>query len=261
MSLSISKFAVATGLATGTLLSGFSTSQAFAFGFDFEGTYSQTSSSTADILLESVTVGEQIIDEFSYVTSAVIIQNDVFSGGNTGAASADTGDDATGGARSEDATAADVVANLSSNNINHIVDTEDDGSFQIDLNFSEAIKTLFVWERGMNSDLGIQAVGTDGNLLGNRLDVTRDMWNDAGFKINTSEIDDDQKMGSLGIKISDLGVQGGEIQTLRFFSESGFNGPDWKFVGTTAKVPEPTLLLGLGLLGGAMAWQKRAKAA
>ncbi|WP_204139504.1 exosortase-dependent surface protein XDP2 [Halomicronema sp. CCY15110] len=261
MSLSISKFAMATGLATGTLLSGFSTSQAFALGFDFEGTYSQTSSSTADILLESITVGDQIIDEFSYVTSAEIVYNDAYTGGNTGAASADTGDDATGGARAEDATAADVVANLSTNNINHIIDTEDKGRFEIDLNFSEAIKTLFIWERGMNSDLGIQAVGAGGELLGNRLDITRDMWFSTGFKIDTSEIEKAQSVGSLGIKIADLGVQGGEVSTLRFFSQSGFNGPDWKFVGTTAKVPEPTLLLGLGLLGGAMAWQKRTKVA
>ncbi|RZM78957.1 exosortase-dependent surface protein XDP2 [Leptolyngbya iicbica] len=261
MSLSISKFAVATGLATGTLLSCFGTSQAHATGFKFVGTYSQTSSSTADILLESITVGDQIIDEFSYVTSAEIIYNDVYSGGNTGAASADTGDDATGGARAEDATAADVVANLSTNNINHIIDTEDKGRFEIDLNFSEAIKTLFVWERGMNSDLGIQAVNADGELIGSRLDITRNMWFDTGFKIDTSEINNAQKVGSLGIKMADLGVEGGEVSTLRFFSQSGFNGPDWKFVGTTAKVPEPALMLGLGLVGGALAWQKRAKAA
>ncbi|MEM9768372.1 MAG: exosortase-dependent surface protein XDP2 [Cyanobacteria bacterium P01_D01_bin.71] len=264
MNFSYSKIAVAAGLATGALFSSFATGNAFAFGFEFQGTYSQNDAPTGDILLESVTIGEDIIEDFSFVTSATIVNNDAFSGGNSGAASADTGDNATGGVRQEDAEAEDVVANLATNNLNHIVDTEDTGSFEIDLNFGKSLDNLLIWERGMNSDLGIQAVDAAGNLIGNRLVVTRDMWYDAGFAIDTSEIDGAQDVGAIGINIfSDLGIENGAVETIRFFSESSFNGPDWKFVGTDAArdVPEPALLMSLGLFGGALALQKRLKAA
>jgi len=263
MTLSISKFAVATGFATGALFSAIGTGSAFAFGFEFESTYSQNDSPTGDILLESVTIGEEIIEEFSYVTTAKIVENDPYEGGNSGAASADTGDDATGGVRAEAATADDVVTNLTTNNLNHIIDTEDDGSFVIDLTFGKTLDNLLIWERGMNSDLGIQAVDANGDLIGNRLEITRDKWVDAGFSINTSEIGNAQKVGSLGINIfSDLDVDSGAVETIRFFSNSEFNGPDWKFVGTdSTRVPEPAFLLGLGIFSGALMLQKRSKTA
>lgn len=264
MTIPFSKIAVATGIAAGSLLSSFGTGSAFALGFSFDASYSQNDSPTGDILLESVKIGEEIISDFSYVTTAEIVFNDPFVGGNSGAASADTGDTATGGVREEDAMAEDVVANLMTNNLNHIIDTEDDGSFVIDLKFGKTIDNLLIWERGKNSDLGIQAVDASGNLIGNRLEIKRDMWFDAGFSIDTSEISQAQSVGSLGINIfSDLGVDSGAVETIRFFSTSEFNGPDWKFVGTdsTRSVPEPIFILGLGLVGGAMAWQKRTKAA
>jgi len=263
MTLSISKFAVATGFATGALFSCIGTGSAFAFGFEFASVYSTNDSPTGDILLESVKIGEEIIADFSYVTAAQIVANDPFEGGNSGAASADTGDNATGGVRAEAATADDVVANLTTNNLNHIIDTEDNGSFVIDLKFGKTLDNLLIWERGMNSDLGIQAVDVNGNLIGNRLEITRDKWFDAGFKIDTSEISSAQKVGSLGINIfADLGVEGGAVETIRFFSNSEFNGPDWKFVGTdSTRVPEPAFLLGLGIVGGALMLQKRSTAA
>ena len=263
MTLSISKFAVATGFATGALFSCIGTGSAFAFGFEFASVYSTNDSPTGDILLESVKIGEEIIADFSYVTAAQIVENDPFEGGNSGAASADTGDNATGGVRAEAATADDVVANLTTNNLNHIIDTEDNGSFVIDLKFGKTLDNLLIWERGMNSDLGIQAVDVNGNLIGNRLEITRDKWFDAGFKIDTSEISSAQKVGSLGINIfADLGVEGGAVETIRFFSNSEFNGPDWKFVGTdSTRVPEPAFLLGLGIVGGALMLQKRSTAA
>lgn len=263
MTLSISKFAVATGFATGALFSCIGTGSAFAFGFEFGATYSSNDSPTGDILLESVMIGEEIIEAFSYVTSAEVVFNDPYVGGNSGAASADTGDNATGGVRAEDATANDIVTNLTTNNLNHIIDTEDDGSFVIDLKFGKTLDNLLIWERGMNSDLGIQAVDAGGNLIGNRLEITRNMWFDAGFAINTSEIKNDQKVGSMGINIfSDLGVESGAVETIRFFSTSEFNGPDWKFVGTdSTRVPEPAFLLGLGIFGSVLMLQKRAKAA
>lgn len=263
MNHSLSKLAVATSLAAGSLLTCFGAGNAFAFGFSFGATYSQNDSPTGDILLESVSIGEEIINEFSYVTSAQIVFNDPFVGGNSGAASADTGDTATGGVREEDATAEDIVANLGTNNLNHIIDTEDDGAFVIDLKFGKTIDNLLIWERGMNSDLGIQAMDANGNLIGNRLVVTRDMWFDAGFSIDTTEITRAQSVGSLGVNIfSDLGVDAGKVETIRFFSKREFNGPDWKFVGTdSTRVPEPAALLGLGIFSGLLMLQKRTKAA
>lgn len=270
MSLSVSKIAVATGLATGALVSSFGTGNAFAVGFDFETTYFQNDAPTGDILLKSVQIGDEIIEEFAFVVDAEITYNDSVEEdtSNSGAASADKGDNATGGVvqnnlseSEEDAEA--VVANLSTNNLNHIIDTEDDGAFTIDLKFGSAIDNLLIWERGKNSDLGIVALDAAGNEIGEKLTITRNLWNDAGYSIDTTEIDEAQEVGSLGINIfSDLGIESGAVESIRFFSESGFNGPDWKFVGTdAARVPEPAFVLGFTIIGGALAWQKRAKAA
>ncbi|NEQ46513.1 MAG: PEP-CTERM sorting domain-containing protein [Leptolyngbya sp. SIOISBB] len=262
----MSKFAVATGLATGALVSSFATGNAFAVGFGFETDYFENASPKGDILLKSVTIGDEIIEDFSFVNSAVIDFNDAFDGGNTGAASADKGDNATGGVVQENLSEMDgdvVVANLSTNNLNHIIDTEDEGAFTIDLQFGKSIDNLLIWERGKNSDLGIVALDAAGNEIGEKLTITRNMWLDAGYSIDTTEIDEAQEVGSLGISIfDDLGVESGAVDSIRFFSESGFNGPDWKFVGTdAARVPEPAFILGFTLVGGALAWQKRAKAA
>ncbi|MEL6321001.1 MAG: exosortase-dependent surface protein XDP2, partial [Cyanobacteria bacterium J06626_14] len=141
---------------------------------------------------------------------------------------------------------------------------EDSGNFVIDLTFGKTIDNLLIWERGMNSDLGIQAVDFDGNLIGERQVVTRDMWFNAGYSIDTTEIGAAQTVGALGVNIADdLGVANDDVQTIRFFSESQFNGPDWKFVGTdstrSASVPEPAFVLGLGLLGGVFVTKKRTR--
>ncbi|MGF1457655.1 MAG: exosortase-dependent surface protein XDP2 [Leptolyngbyaceae cyanobacterium] len=266
MTFSFSQLSMATGLATGTLLSVFGAGNAFAIGFDFETTFSQNDAPTGDILLESVTIGDEIIEEFSFVTAAVINQN---GGEINGGASADKGDTATTGVAVEDAAAADIVTNLSNNNLNNIVDTEKQGFFEIDLTFGKVIDNLLIWERGGtgetygNSDLKIQALDAAGQLVGNSLTITRDMWFDAGFQIDTTEISAAQNVGSLGINIfEDLGVDNAVVDAIRFTSEEEFNGPDWKFVGTDAtRVPEPTVFMGLGLLGGALFLQKRVKAA
>ena len=264
MTLSLSKLAVATGIATGALLSLTGNANAQSFGFEFDTTYSINNAPKGDILLESVKIGNEIIDDFSYVSTVEIVANDPFAGGNTGAASADTGDNATGGVREQDASAEDIATNLGTNNLNHIIDTEDNGSFIIDLKFGKVIDNLLIWERGMNSDLAIQAVDANGDLIGNRLLIEEEMWFDAGYAIDTTEITGAQEVGSLGINIfADLGVESASVDTIRFISQSEFNGPDWKFVGTDAArdVPEPALALGLGIFGGVMALKKRAKLA
>ena len=239
-----------TGAASAVLLAAAGSANAFTFTTEYSG-----SAGKGDAFLESVTLESgEVVTDFSYISGASVVYNDEYSGGNTGAASADKGDEATTGFAKEDLTAAELAANLGTNNLNNIVDTEDDGSFQLDLSFSKAMDNLLIWERGMNSDLGIQALDSAGNLIGSYLKIDRSQWTYAGFGIDTTEIGNTQKVGSFGVNfVSDLGVDG-PVSRVRFFSESQFNGPDWKFVGTDverpSQVPEPGLLLGLGLLSG-----------
>ena len=278
--MTVPKIALALSLTAGTLLTLSSSAQAFTFETNnFDTNPLSVSDAKNDIFLESVNVLDadgnvtETITDFSYVNSAKVVQNDNYSGGNSGAASADIGDNATTGVKAEDATAADIVANLGNNNLNNIIDTEDRGSFQLDLGFDKVIDNLLIWERGNdrdawgagNSDLAVQAVDNAGNLIGNLLKVTRGQWKNAGFYIDTQEIGGAQEVGAFGINVAqDLGVEGG-VSSLRFFSEKSFNGPDWKFVGTdaargdVADVPEPAFILGLGMLGSALMMQKRSR--
>ena len=214
-----------------------------------------------DIFLESIFIpGPDItVEDFSFVTAATIVENDPIFGANTGAASADIGDNATTGVVREDATAADIVTNLSNNNLNNIIDTEDDGNFVIDLFFDGTFDNLLVFERGINSQLGVQALDDQGNPFGNSLTLgtpsTR--WFNTGLSIDTQEISGAQPLGAIGVSVArDLGIAAGEITGVRFTSTAAFNGPDWKFVGTSSdlglpEIPEPSaspLVWTLGLL-------------
>lgn len=261
---------LALSLATGVLLTCANNAQAFSFVTnDFDQNPLSTSDAKNDIFLNSVGILDsngnvsETVTDFSYITSAQIVYNDAYTGGNSGAASADIGDNATTGIKVEDASASDIAYNLGTNNLNNIIDTEDSGSFTINLSFDYALDNLLVWERGMNSDLQIQALDANGNLIGNALLITNDMWDSAGYSIDTQEIGGAQNVGSYGVNlVEDLGVDG-PISSLQFYSEAGFNGPDWKFVGTNAtrnteaaKVPEPGLILGLGILGSVFLWKR-----
>jgi hypothetical protein len=261
MASSILRLAASVALASGVLAASTGAAKAFTFTTnDFNG--SNKPDAKGDIFLNSVTLGStgEVVTNFSFVTSASIVYNDEYTGGNSGAASADIGDNATTGVKVEAASNADIATNLGTNNLNNIIDTEDSGSFQIDLSFGKTIDNLLVWERGMNSRLAIQALDAGGNLIGNKLKLGEGnyAWNYAGYDIDTKEIGGSQKVGSFGVSIAeDLGVNA-PISSLRFFSEANFNGPDWKFVGTDStrpdpeEVPEPGLLLGLGMLGSVM---------
>ncbi len=242
--------AIFAGIAAGSLFAFANPAQAFTFQTNnFDGT--NKPNSKGDIFLESVTIGDEVVTEFSFIEAAFIRHNDAYTGGNSGAASADKGDNATTGVKVEDATNEQIALNLSTANLNNIVDTEDSGNFEIDLSFGKAIDNLLIWERGMNSKLGVQALDANGNLVGNKLILDSKTWAYAGFDIDTLEIGGAQKVGSIGVSIlGDLGVSG-PVSSVRFFSESKFNGPDWKFVGTDAArdVPEPAAVLGLLTVG------------
>lgn len=233
----------------------FSSTSAHAFSFTTNLAPGSTDPK-GDIFLQSVTLGDGTnVSDFSLVSSTNIISNDSWTGGNTGAASSDRGDNASG-VKQEFATNDGITASLGNLNLNNIIDGEDNGSFRINLSFEQAVSNLFFWERGMNSKLGLQALDSSGNLIGNLLMLDSSKWQWAGFSIDTTEISGAQRVGSLGVSLADLGVSG-PIQSIQLTSNSSFNGPDFKVVGEAAAVPEPTTMAGLAIAGLGMAAARR----
>ena len=223
--------------------------QAFSFMTNFSG-----NNPKGNILLNSVQLTDgTLISDFALANQANIISNDLWTGGNTGAASADMGDQATVGIKQERVDNNGVVASLGNLNLTSIIDTEDAGSSVIDVFFSSAVDNLFFWERGMNSKLDIQALDANGGVIGNLLTSYSGKWQYARYGIDTQEIIGTQRVGSLGVSLADLGVSS-PISGVRVASRGRlYNGPDWKVVGSAASVPEPATLVGLGLVAGAMA--------
>jgi hypothetical protein len=251
-------FAFSSFLATTLLAASSIPAQAFSFTTNLEPGYT----AKGDVWLDSVTLGDgTVIDEFSLVNQVQILHNDAYTGGNSGAASADRGDNTTTGVNVEDPTGAHLVTNLNNLNLNNIVDGEDRGSFRMNFFFDSLVSRVFLWERGRNSQLGVQAIDAKGNLLGQFLHLNSRTWNYAGFNIDTKEIDGAQQVGSLGLDLADFGVLG-PIAGIQVSALSSYNGPDFKVVAAQADpeaVPEPMTLLGTGIAAGAMAWSRRRK--
>ncbi|AFY49109.1 PEP-CTERM putative exosortase interaction domain-containing protein [Nostoc sp. PCC 7524] len=248
------KVSVFAGLMGASLLALWS-APAQAFTFTTNSTYNNNPKD--DIWLQSVKLNDgTIIKDFALVNQAQIIHNDKHTGGNTGAASADRGDNAQG-VKAENPSNNDIAAALGNLNLNNIIDTEDSGSFTINLEFNKALDKLFFWERGRNSDLTVQALDSTGNMIGNSITLLRANSKDAGYKIDTTEIGGAQTVGSWGVSLADLGLSG-SISRIQVKAESKFSGPDFKVVGAAAQsVPEPTSLLGLALMGGMFTLSRR----
>lgn len=235
-------------------LAGTVPAQAISFKTHFTG-----DSPKGNIFLDAIEYDGLLRSDFSLVERANIVSNDLWAGGNTGAASADLGDNATIGLKQERVTNEGVVAALGNLNLTSIIDTEDRGNFAIDLFFDDMVDTVAFWERGMNSRLDVQALDADGNLTGNLVKLGRSStWDDAGFRINTQEIRRSQRVASTGLGLSDFGVSGA-IAGIRVLSYTGYNGPDWKVVGLSEAeaVPEPAALGGLALLIGGLVSTRR----
>ncbi|CAD5921275.1 hypothetical protein PCC9214_00674 [Planktothrix tepida] len=229
--------------------------QAFTFTTNYSTT--DTTTWTKDITLKSVEFNSKTYSNFSLVNDVKIIQNDIWTGGNTGAASSDKGDNASG-IRVEKPTASNLVTSLGNLNLSNIVDTEDTGSFTLDLFFAKPADNFLFFERGKNSKLDVQAVLTDGSF-GSVVNLDSKTWQNAGYKLDTKEITEIQKVGSLGLSLLDLGVTDAKsFKGLRLTSLASYNGPDFKVVATA--VPEPTTVLGLGVVGAALAMSRRKKA-
>ncbi|OAB62800.1 PEP-CTERM sorting domain-containing protein [Leptolyngbya valderiana BDU 20041] len=254
--------------ATALLALNVSPAQAFSFTTNKTGNDAKGLIELNSIQLEDGT----IIDDFSVINEARIVSNDEYSGGNTGAASADIGDNVVAGPntgmKKENLSEDELHVNLQNLNLNSIIDTEDNGNFAIDLFFDKAVDNLLVWERGMNSKLGIQAIDRNGNLIGRYLEVNSRNWQYAGYDIDTQEIGGAQKVGARGISMAELGVEDQYITGFRFISQSDFNGPDWKILGTDVTrggeipletVPEPGTMAGLLAIGGLLAASRRRK--
>lgn len=262
-------FASLSAVATASSLLLAAPAQAFSFTTNYTDT---EDGDKGDITLNSIEMEDgRVIDEFSLIHDSAIVENDEYTGGNSGAASTDKGDNVDMGTSIEDPTDEELVGNLNNQNLNNIIDTEDNGSFQIDLFFDNPVDNILMWERGMNSALAVQALNDNEELTGEKVKVDfRELGNDysAGYSINTQEIGGSQKVGSFGLTMADLGVEDKSINGFRFFSESSFNGPDWKIAGTNANrnttdasvdVPEPSSLLGLLGVGslGLLGWRRR----
>jgi hypothetical protein len=255
--MNLSKIVAAAGvLATGLMLTS-APAQAFSFSTNFTAatTANGKQDATRDIRLNSVSFNGQTVSNFAFVQSAQIISNDAWTGGNTGAASSDRGDNASG-QNLEAATHQSVAASLGNSNLNNIIDGEDRGSFRINLMFGQAVSNLFFWERGMNSDLTVQALDQLGNVVGNSLKITRSTWKSAGYQINTTEIGGAQNVGSWGLGLGELGLSN-SIYGVQVSADASHNGPDFKVVGGATGAPEPVTMAGLALAGAGLAAARR----
>lgn len=261
-----SKFVTSVGLlAVGAIALSSPAAHAYSFQADYTKALTGKSASKGDIFLNSITLESgKVLTDFTLVDSANILSNDIYSGGNSGAASADIGDLATTGLRQEDLTNEGAKAVMNNLNLNNIIDTEDKGNFILDLNFEQAVDNVFLWERGKNSKMDIQALDADGNEIGNLIKLDSKKWGNAGFKINTQEIGGKQKVGAIGLGLADFGLTDGFINSVRVTSKGkSYNGPDFKLLGSVAEqdIPEPSSLLGLGaIVAGAFATRRRKQA-
>lgn len=270
----------------GTVLSLSASAQAASF----QTNATVTNGAVGDIWLDSITQNGVTFNNFSFVKSANIVDNAPIildptkvetstpgkNANNTGGISTDKGDKASSPmpvSGLNNPTNAEVAAFLGNKNLSNIIDTEDNSPgknsasfFTLDLAFDTLIKedgtgldSLFFWERGFdyynpntgNSDLGVQAIDENGNLVGNFIKLKRSEQTYAGFSLDTTEIGETQKVGSWGVNLAQLGVS--SFKGIRLSADNGYNGPDFKVVArsATAKTPEPATLLGLGVVFGA----------
>ncbi len=225
--------------------------QAASFhGFSFTTTTTDASDPTADIFLRSVSHGGKTISNFSVVTGATVMEN---SHGSLGPSSTDLGDNATSpnytGAN-ELPTSQEITDFLGNLNLNNIIDTEERKRSVFELEFGNKVNTFYLFERGLNSSLKVEALDSNGTVL-DKFKVNQGLWQQAGYAIDTTEIEGPQNVGSYGIKLDSA------VKRVRIISDFSDNGPDYKIVA--AQVPEPSSMAALALLGGAVLLAKHRK--
>ncbi|RZM76606.1 exosortase-dependent surface protein XDP2 [Leptolyngbya iicbica] len=237
----MNKNLMALGVATSCVLMSAAGAQAFTFTTNTIGNGPED-----DVILESVEFDGIKVENFVFVDEAEIIENELHTTGNTGAASSDITVMGTVGTNEENPSDEDIVTSLGNEYLSSIIDTEDDGEFKIKLNFDGAFNKLFFWERGYNSDLKVILEGVAEPIKILRTQFAQGITD---YKLETTEITpNEQKVGSYGIDLLDYGISR-YTGSVTVVSKSSFNGPDFKVVG--AQVPEPATMLGLGLVAGA----------
>ena len=288
--MKLRKLATTIGLTVGSVLVAANSAQAASF----TSNVSQNTDAKADVFLNSITQNNQTFNNFSYVDEVKVFDNEQWTGGNTGAASTDRGINASlpesisedNKAVNESPTTDRVAAFLGNNNLNNIIDTEDTGTFNTQLFFDSILRiddtgldSLFFFERGMNSNLLIQALDKGGNTAGNKLllrGTKKEAQNNisdsfkaeidqeyAGFDIKTLEIKSQknaQKVGSWGVSLADLGVD--SLAGVQIYANGkSYNGPDFKVIArksnTIASVPEPGTIIGLGSVAAIAFFRRR----
>ncbi|MEH2054640.1 MAG: exosortase-dependent surface protein XDP2 [Nostoc sp.] len=264
----------------GTALAFSPSVNAATFQTNFTQSLTGADASKGDIWLNSVTQDGTKFNNFSFINKVDILSNTPITNvepgststpgdknNNTGAASTDKGDKASSPiavSGLKDPTGAEIATFLGNKNLNNIIDTEDAGSFKMNLFFDSSIQkdntgldNLFFWERGMNSDLGIQAIDSTGKLIGTFLQLNRQDQKDAGYSIDTTEIDGAQEVGSWGVQLKQLGVT--SLSGIQITTNANYNGPDFKVIARNGpayyqappsppkQVPEPNTAAALGL--------------
>lgn len=262
-----SSFALASIFAGLALAATAGMAEAFTFktNYTVNNSLSGDNQWRGDILLNSVQYGGNTYSDFAFVNNVNILQNDNWTSGNTGAASADKGKFATTGLSQERLTNAGAVTALGNNNLSSIIDTEDSGKFSMNIFFDKEVRDILIWERGINSSMDIQAIDASGNAIGNLLNLTKNSFSNAGYQLGTLEIGNSiQNVGSVGVTLAQLGVTNNAIVGLRVSAQSNYNGPDWKIAGVAAEkpttnTPEPFSMIGGAIaLGGAALMKRRA---
>ena len=180
---------LALGVVAGSFFAFSASAQAFSFKSNFttDPSLSGDARWKGNIMLDSVEYDGLTVSDFALVNQANIVFNTPISNrragdtsnpdeagrnNNTGAMSTDRGDLATspiGVSGMNDPTGGEVATFLGNRNLSNIIDTEDSGAFTLDLTFDKALTSIFLFERGMNSKIGIQAIGANGMLIGNAL--------------------------------------------------------------------------------------------
>lgn len=149
------------------------------------------------------------------------------------------------------------------NNLSHIIDGEDQDAWQIELYMTPGEEVyndgdastveLAIFERGWNSKLGVRGIYDTGDGIGftNSIVITPQDETYAGWKLNTLEIGEDQKVAGVGISLDSFGKDiGTKFLGFQLFAECDFNGPD--VVGVRAQnnyVPAPGAMALLGIAG------------
>lgn len=152
--------------------------------------------------------------------------------------------------------------------LDYILDSEDCASWSLDLKLGNGqyIKSdknsktpeIAILERGMNSDLKVKAIVSNGGQITTTKSVflSRTAQRYTNFKMDTLEIAGAQKVGVWGLSLDSFGPIEGQVIGLQISSDASYGGPDLVGVATNA-VPEPGTMIALGAGLAALARRRR----